>query len=77
MELLGHGQMRTTMDVYGHVMPALAREATNLMGTVLLMRAASTATTDDSSSLPGGRPVRGVEPRGLEPLTGPHTARPS
>ncbi|MEP7180278.1 MAG: tyrosine-type recombinase/integrase [Pseudonocardiales bacterium] len=27
MELLGHSQMRTTMDIYSHVMPALAREA--------------------------------------------------
>src|ERR1700712_4927092 len=26
MELLGHSQMRTTMDIYSHVMPALARE---------------------------------------------------
>jgi integrase len=25
MELLGHSQMRTTMDIYSHVMPALAR----------------------------------------------------
>ena len=24
MELLGHSQMRTTMDIYSHVMPALA-----------------------------------------------------
>ena len=27
MELLGHSQTRTTMDIYSHVMPALAREA--------------------------------------------------
>jgi integrase len=27
MELFGHSQMRTTMDIYSHVMPALAREA--------------------------------------------------
>jgi integrase len=26
MELLGHSQIRTTMDIYSHVMPALARE---------------------------------------------------
>jgi integrase len=25
MDLLGHSQMRTTMDIYSHVMPALAR----------------------------------------------------
>jgi len=45
MELLGHSQMRTTMDIYSHVMPALAREAADRMGTVLLIRPASTATT--------------------------------
>ncbi len=28
--------MRTTMDIYGHVMPALAREAADRMGAVLL-----------------------------------------
>jgi integrase len=32
MELLGHSQMRTTMDIYSHVMPALAREAADRMG---------------------------------------------
>ncbi len=31
MELLGHAQMRTTMDIYSHVMPALAREAADRM----------------------------------------------
>ncbi len=36
MELLGHSQMRTTMDIYSHVMPALAREAADRMGAVLL-----------------------------------------
>ena len=36
MELLGHAQMRTTMDIYSHVMPALAREAADRMGAVLL-----------------------------------------
>lgn len=35
MELLGHGQMRTTMDIYSHVMPALAREAADRMATTL------------------------------------------
>ena len=29
-------QMRTTMDIYSHVMPALAREAADRMGAVLL-----------------------------------------
>ena len=36
MELLGHSQMRTTMDIYSHVMPALAREAADRMAAVLL-----------------------------------------
>ena len=35
MELLGHSQMRTTTDVYSHVMPALAREAADTMGAAL------------------------------------------
>src|SRR4051812_32951913 len=36
MELLGHSQMRTTMDIYSHVMPALAREAADRMSALLL-----------------------------------------
>jgi integrase len=36
MELLGHSQRRTTMDIYSHVMPALAREAADRMGALLL-----------------------------------------
>ncbi|MBA2416860.1 MAG: tyrosine-type recombinase/integrase, partial [Geodermatophilaceae bacterium] len=35
MDLLGHSQMRTTTDIYSHVMPALAREAADRMGTAL------------------------------------------
>lgn len=35
MELLGHSQMRTTMDIYSHVMPALAQEAADRMATTL------------------------------------------
>jgi len=35
MELLGHSQMRTTTDVYSHVMPALAREAADKLSTTL------------------------------------------
>jgi hypothetical protein len=34
MELLGHSQMRTTMDIYSHVMPALARAAADRMGPI-------------------------------------------
>ncbi|WP_448624999.1 tyrosine-type recombinase/integrase [Geodermatophilus sp. URMC 64] len=79
MELLGHSQMRTTMDIYSHVMPALAREAADRMGAVLLMRPASTATTiatrDDS-----GRPPEGERPGEMGGAEGtrtpdPHTAR--
>lgn len=36
MELLGHSQMRTTTDIYSHVMPALARDAADRMGAILL-----------------------------------------
>ncbi|HWU07563.1 MAG TPA: tyrosine-type recombinase/integrase [Streptomyces sp.] len=32
MEVLGHGQMRTTTDTYSHVMPALGRDAADRMG---------------------------------------------
>ena len=35
MELLGHSQMRTTTDVYSHVLAALAEEAAQEMGGVL------------------------------------------
>src|SRR5919199_3153239 len=53
MELLGHSQMRTTMDIYSHVMPALAREAADRMGAILLngtgqARLTTTATRDDA-----------------------------
>src|ERR687886_1322368 len=59
MELLGHSQMRTTMDIYSHVMPALAREAADRMSTLLLpgkggQTATTTATTDDSGRSPEG-----------------------
>jgi len=74
MELLGHSQMRTTMDIYSHVMPALAREAADRMGTVLLMRPASTATRDDS-----GRPLKEnglvIGPADVRPRPFPHVKR--
>lgn len=35
MELLGHSQMRTTADVYSHVMLALAQEAAERMGAAI------------------------------------------
>ena len=57
MELLGLSQMRTTMDIYSHVMPALARKAANRMGALLLpgkggQTATATATRDDSDRSP-------------------------
>ncbi|WP_375502606.1 hypothetical protein [uncultured Jatrophihabitans sp.] len=36
MELLGHSQMRTTTDIYSHVLPALAQHAADRMDAVLL-----------------------------------------
>jgi hypothetical protein len=76
MELLGHSRMRTTMDIYSHVLPALAREAADRMGTVLLAgegrrTATATATRDDS-----GRPAEGERPGqrgGAEELVGQPT----
>jgi integrase len=35
MDLLGHSQMRTTTDIYSHVMPALAQEAADRMTATL------------------------------------------
>jgi integrase len=35
MEVLGHSQMRTTTDIYSHVMPALGRDAADRMGKAL------------------------------------------
>jgi integrase len=46
MELLGHSQMRTTMDIYSHVMPALAREAADRMSALLPGESGLTATTN-------------------------------
>ena len=79
MELLGHSQMRTTMDIYSHVMPALAREAADRMGAVLLtgkgrQTATTTATTNDSGRPPyGGRPGHTGGAEGTR-TPAPHTA---
>src|ERR671917_1595818 len=80
MELLGHSQMRTTMDIYSHVMPALAREAADRMSTLLLpgkggQTATTTATRDDSGRSPEGE--RPGHRRGAEGTRtpDPHTAR--
>ena len=63
MELLGHSQMRTTMDIYSHVMPALAREAADRMGAVLL--------GDSTLSGPGRTPAieGGLQPLATKPAT--------
>jgi integrase len=57
MELLGHSRMRTTMDIYSHVMPTLAREAADRMSALLLpgedgQTATTAATRDDSGRSP-------------------------
>jgi hypothetical protein len=78
MELLGLSQMRTTMDIYSHVMPALARKAADRMGALLLpgkggQTATATATRDDSDRSPERDGlVIGVALRKLEPLTPSH-----
>jgi integrase len=54
MELLGHSQMRTTMDIYTHVMPALAREAADRMSTVLLGNVPITAHPIAHNAVPSG-----------------------
>jgi integrase len=59
-----------TTDIYSHVMPELAREAADRMGTVLLMRPASNWNQRRSGrSFDGERAAQRVELRGLEPLT--------
>src|SRR5919206_2684715 len=75
MELLGHSQMRTTMDIYSHVMPALAREAADRMGTLLLTsKGIQTATRDDSGRSPEGeRPGHRGGAEGTR-TPDPHTA---
>ena len=35
MDILGHSQLATTMDLYSHVMPAAHREAADLMDRIL------------------------------------------
>jgi integrase len=43
MEVLGHSQMRTTTDIYSRVMPALAHDAADRMGAILLTDPAAAA----------------------------------
>ena len=70
--MLGHSQTRTMMDICSHVMPALAREAADRMGALLRTGQGQLQPQTTQAVLPreNGR-VRGVELRGLEPLT-PH-----
>ena len=35
MELLGHSDVRLTMNIYAHVMPVLQREAATMIETLL------------------------------------------
>jgi integrase len=53
MELLGHSQMRTTMDIYSHVMPALpAKRPTGWAPSYLATEPSRTsATTTDCNQL--------------------------
>jgi integrase len=68
LEPLGHSQMRTTMDIYSHVMPAVAREATDRISALLPGVVGPTATRYKSGSPPEGeRPDQRVELRGLKP----------
>ncbi len=79
MELLGRSQMRTTMDIYSHVMPALAREAADRMSNLLLpgeggRAATTTATRDDTGRSPEGeRPDQSGGAEGTR-TPDPHTA---
>jgi hypothetical protein len=73
MELLGHSQMRPTMDIYSHVMSALAREAADRMSAVLLPSEGANCNqlqpgTTQAAPPKGNGLVIGVELRGLEPL---------
>src|SRR3954463_379693 len=82
MELLGHSQMRTTMDIYSHVMPALAREAADRMGALLLAgKGRQTATTIATTETVDSRRDEGspAQKGGAEGTRtpDPHTARPS
>ena len=75
MELLGHSQMRTTMDIYNHVMPALAARPPTAWARCcsqvepgqlqprLQPRTAQAALPRENGL------IRRVELRGLEPLT--------
>src|SRR3954469_25214289 len=80
MELLGHSQIRTTLDIYSHVMPALAREAADRMGAVLLTsKGRQTATTiATTEAVDSGRDEESPAQMGGAEGTrtpDPHTAR--
>jgi len=77
VELLRHSQMRTTTDIYSHVMPPLAREAADRMGAATADGKQATATTEVVDS---GRDEEGpVQMGGAEGTRtpDPHTARPT
>jgi hypothetical protein len=78
MKLRRLSQIRTAMDIYSHVMPALARQAADRMG-ALLLPGKGQGNWNHKCSLrrlrPPSRLENGLDPwvelRGLEPLT-PH-----
>jgi len=71
MDLLGHSRMRTTRDIYSHVMPVLTREATDRWAPCCLqVRVGKLQPETTQTALrKGERPGHRVELRGLEPLT--------
>jgi integrase len=78
MELLGHSQMRTTTDIYSHVMPALARQAADIMGAVLLTPSSIATTIATRHEVVEGRTEESPGERGGAEGTrtpDPHTAR--
>ena len=60
MELLGQSQMRTTMDIYSHVMPAPAREAANRMGALVRAEGQASATRSVTTQIVESARANGV-----------------
>src|SRR4051812_47734398 len=54
MDLLGHSQIRTTLDVYTHVMPGLAGEAADRTGPTVPQRAKQRRLTAPTLESRGG-----------------------
>ena len=77
VELLGHRQMRTTMDIYSYVMPELAREAADRMGALLLagmgIQTATTKTVDSGRDEEGPAQMGGATGTAFKPFATPET----